>query len=61
MPWDRTTQKLSGLTDDGRAIAGPMPPKQGTMGRPRGTGLQSVFDGGRHIVSTGRHGAGVTH
>ncbi len=62
MPWDRTTRKLynrsndcrqNDLTDDGRAIAGPMPPKRGKMGRPRMTGLRSVFDGIRYILSTG--------
>ncbi len=31
-----------------------MPPKRGKMGRPRGTGLRSVFDGGRYILLTGR-------
>ncbi len=63
MPWDRTTRKLysrpddrrqNDLTDDGRTIAGPMPPKRVKMGRPRRTGLRSVFDGVRHILSTGR-------
>ncbi len=45
MPRDRTTRKLynrpdgrrqNGPSDDGRAIAGPMPPKRGNLGRPRG-------------------------
>ncbi len=63
MPRDRTTRKLYSCpddrrqndpTDDGPAIAGPMPPKRGKMGRPRRTGLRSVLDGGRHILSTGR-------
>ncbi len=63
MPCDRTTQKLykrsndrrqNDPTDNGPAIAGPMPPKRGKMGRPRRTGLRSVFDGVRHILSTDR-------
>ncbi len=63
MPPDRTTRKLynrpddhrqNDPTDDGWAIAGPMPPKRGKMRRPRGTGLRSVFDGVRYILSTGR-------
>ncbi len=63
MPRDRTTRKLYNRpddrrqnypSDDGRAIVGPMLPKRGNMGRPRRTGLRSVFDGVRHILSNGR-------
>ncbi len=63
MPWNRTTRKLyshsndrrqNDLTDDERTIVRPMPSKRGKMGRPRRTGLRSVFDGGRYILSTGR-------
>ncbi len=63
MPRDRTTRKLynrpddrrqNDPTDDGRAIAGPMPPKREYMGRTRGVSLRSVFDRGRYILSTGR-------
>ncbi len=62
MPRDRTTQKPYSRSndrrqndprDDGWAIVEPMPPKRGKMGRPRRTGLRSVFDGVRHILSTG--------
>ncbi len=61
MPWDRTARQLhdrsnglrqSDLTDDGRGTVGPRPVRRGKTGRPRGTGLRAVFDGGRHILAT---------
>ncbi len=62
MPWNRTTQQLhkrpddhsqNDLTDAEWTVIGPMPPKRGRMGRPRGVDLRSVFDAVRHILSTG--------
>ncbi len=62
MPWNRTTQQLhkrpddhgqNDLTDAEWTGIGPMPPKRGRMGRPRGVDLRSVFDAVRHILSTG--------
>ncbi len=62
MPWNRTTQQLhkrpddhgqNDLTDAEWTVIGPMPPKRGRMGRPRGVDLRSVFDAGRYILSTG--------
>ncbi len=62
MPRDRTTRKLysrpddhsqNDLTDAEWTVIGPMPPKRGRMGRPRGVDLRPVSDAGRHILSTG--------
>ncbi len=62
MPWNRTTQQLhkrpddhsqNDLTDAEWTVIGPMPPKRGRMGRPRGVDLRSVFDAVRYILSTG--------
>ncbi len=62
MPQDRTTQQLhkrpddhsqNDLTDAEWTVIGPMPPKRGRMGRPRGVDLRSVSGAGRYILSTG--------
>ncbi len=69
MPRDRTTRKLynrpddrrqNDPSDDGWAIVGPMPPKRGKMGRPRGEPAVGVRRWPVHIFHRPPV-AGVTH
>ncbi len=68
MPRDRTTQQLhkrpddhsqNDLTDAEWTVIGPMPPKRGRMGRPRGVDLRSVSDGAG--ISCPRDASGARH